>query len=636
MSNWLSITWESGRMRLLVSRVQSGSVIFEHADQFTFQHDDKGKSAKEQLAEFLRKYRYGKLDTIVLLNRSEVEVRPMVFPPVPIDELSDLVRFQAVKEFNAYDQNSPLDYFVTNKFENISRSALFPTVFKSSEQNANPANNSASQNASAGGSPIHLLASTIRHELFQKIKQFCDESGLNLKHIFLRPCESAYLLRFSTTFNPVRTILLLELDAEEISHIVIYQGEPVFIRSPKISTPTDVTSPDFVAILTAELRRTMIAVRNEIQGVTVDDVVICGADSNFNELAKLLSAAISIPVKNFDTWNDPKIASSKNNIARGNLIKTTGKLQDDLNAKNIANPERYAALIGSTLRTGKNIQTDIDFCNPKRPKEKIGYRILANAAVVFIFLLVTSLIGYAFYVQHSLALSNSELSKEKYKLEQTAKKIAPLRTQLNAIESWQTDKINWFEQLGWLSRNAPEPRDMMITNLTLNASQGGSMTFTSLVRNSAIVAPMEEKLRSDNHDVKTGEKSETKGTPLYNYQVKLSVYLMKSDWNLAPVEDAPLVETIKIDKPKTETTSTTNNTPTTPPATPTPNPTPPPPTPTQQNTTQPPQTNTIITQPINITTQPPTEIIAEDDKHPDDERNGELDEEDEEEREEDF
>ncbi|MDR1052789.1 MAG: hypothetical protein LBL39_01285 [Planctomycetaceae bacterium] len=568
MANWLTITWENDRLRLLGARVQGGTVVFEHAAQIVLRKNENGSTTKDQLLQFLQKHRLTKSETIVLLNRSDVEVRPMLFPPVPVDELCDLVRFQAVKEFNAYDQSSPLDFFVTNKFANISRSALFPSVFNTTgrHHNANreTTNNETKKTSTPTGSPVHLLASTIRRELFQKIGKFCEESGLNLRHILLRPCESAYLWKFSGEFNPTRTILLLELDEEEISQTVLHNGEPVFIRSPKIISPEDVSNHDFVAVLSVELRRTMFAVRNEIQGVTVDDIVVCGKSSRFTDLSKQIADALGVPVKMFDAWSDPKLSGSKIRIARGDLVKTSDKLQNELTAGDIPNPERYTALIGSILRVANNAPSDIDFCNPKKRQERIGYRVFANLAIVAVFLLLAGWVGYEFYTQYSLIANNKTLSDKKYQLEQTAKSVAPSRLQLQEIEDWHDDKIDWFEQLGWLSRNAPKSQDMMLTTLTLDAPQKKSgskvlMNFTAVVRDSSIVSPMEENFRTENHDVRTGDKSETRDNSQYRYQVVLGVYLKEPNTNLFTDEDEPITEPPKDSTENKNLPETNNN-----------------------------------------------------------------------------
>ncbi|MDR1477610.1 MAG: hypothetical protein LBJ00_01575 [Planctomycetaceae bacterium] len=565
MANWVTLTWENDRLRLLEARVQGASIVFEHVAQFILPKNENSLPIKDQLRQFIQKHRLGKVEAIVLLNRSDVEVRPMLFPPVPVDELCDLVRFQAVKEFNAYDQNSPLDFFVTNKFANISRSALFPSVFSSSSRTNNPNRESTphetTRTANHNNSPVHLLASTIRRELFQKISKFCEESGLNLRRILLRPCESAYLWKFSDEFNPTRTVLLLELDEEEIAQTVLHNGEPVFIRSPKIISPDDVSNPDFVAVLAVELRRTMIAVRNEIQGVTVDDIVVCGKDSRFADLARQISDTLGVPVKMFDAWSDPKSSGSKMLGVKSDLVKTSAKLQSELKTGKIHDPERYIALIGSIVRVGRNVSSDIDFCNPKRKQERIGYRIFANLAIAVVFLLILGWVGHGFYSQYSLNESNKALARKQNKLELTVKSVVPSRLQLQAIEGWHTDKIDWFGQIGWLCRNAPKSQDMMLTTLTLAATQGGSMSFTSLVRDSSIVSPMEEKFRSDNHDVRTGDKSEIYNNQRYRYQVMLWIYLSMSDANLIPVEfgEELITEPPTNDLPENNTAPADNN-----------------------------------------------------------------------------
>jgi hypothetical protein len=64
---------------------------------------------------------------------------------------------------------------------------------------------------------------------------------------------------------------------------------------------------------------------------------------------------------------------------------------------------------------------------------------------------------------------------------------------------------------------------MIVTELTLGANRGGSMTLKTLVRDSSVVSPMEERLRDDKHEVKTGEKGEVKGNPLYGFRFDLSI-----------------------------------------------------------------------------------------------------------------
>lgn len=555
MANWLSITWEDERLLLLAAKTQGKTVLFQQLAELNLAQypsatsgesdlrvernsADSGEqrilkvskpSLKKQLAEYIRQNKLGKAETVILLSRSDVEVRPMVFPPVPVEELPDLVKFQAAKEFNALDLNSPLDFFITNKLDNVTRSTLFPVVKSGGKRSKNASQAPAGNDASTGTAPKYVLASTIRGDLFHKIELFCDDLGLTLRRIVLRPCETAFLFKESGLYQPGRTTLLVELEADETSQTVIFQGEPVFMRSPKISCPDDIANPDFAARLVAELKRTRIAVRNEIQGVTADEVVLCGVGPAHEKLARMLSEGLAIPVRNFDPWE---------NISRGgSLVKMP--LQEQSNR-----PECFAPLIGSLLRVGRNEAADIDFNNPKKRPESIGQRQILNAVIATALALLVALLGFGFYYRDSLEREVKRLNAKRNNLTETAKIVGVERTQLKAIDDWNADNVNWFEQLGWLSRQAPPARDMMLTDLMFSANQRGSMTLKSLVRKSSIVSPMEESLREGDHDIKTAEKAEVKGNPFYGFRFNLSVLLSKNAATALPnTETEPIPST---------------------------------------------------------------------------------------------
>ena len=176
MAIWVAITWENNRLLFLSASTSGRAVTFEHATAI-----DEPK----KLSDLISRHRLAKAETIVVLNRSDVEVRPMLFPPVPIDDLPDLVKFQATKEFNHLEPNAPVDFFVTGKLEDVSRSTLFPAVKPSDSESI------------SDGAPRHILASTLRLNTLQQIRTFCEEQNLVLRHIVLRPCATAALWRRS-------------------------------------------------------------------------------------------------------------------------------------------------------------------------------------------------------------------------------------------------------------------------------------------------------------------------------------------------------------------------------------------------------------------------------------------------------
>ncbi|MDR0608563.1 MAG: pilus assembly protein PilM [Planctomycetaceae bacterium] len=504
MPNVIAITWENDRLLVLSATVHNSSATFDHAELLV---------SKDRLKEHVQKYRLIKSEVIVVLSRADVEVRPMVFPPVPVDELPDLVKFQATKEFNGYDPTAPLDFFITNKLEHVSRSTLFPAVRTVNKKGK-------ADEMISGGSPKHLLASTLRPATLRKIQEFCDELNLTLRRVVLRPCETAYLWRHTTGFDPDRAALIVELDSQETSQSVLFQGEPVFMRSPKISCPEDVSASDFAARLIAELKRTRIAVRNEIQGVTVDEVVLCGVGANFESLAKQVSNGLDIPVKTFDPWQG---------------IRCSGTLQKNLPEK----PERFASLIGTILQNIRNESSNIDFCNPKKRREPAGHRQLITGILAAALFVLTCLIGFGFYSRTSLTNEVRTLKAKFNTLKNTAGTVTEQQNQLNAIDAWLADNVDWFEQLDWLSRKMPGAQEMILTELTFSANNGGSMNLRSLLKDFSVVSPMEEQLRDEKHVIKPGEKGTSSGNPQYGFRYDLSVFLSKKSADAFTKETQP-------------------------------------------------------------------------------------------------
>ena len=481
MATWIAITWETGRLLLLSASASGRAVTFEHAAAL---------DAPKKIGELISSHRLSKAETIVILSRADVEVRPMVFPPVPSAELPDLVKFQAGKEFNNYDPNAPVDFYVTSKLENVSRSTLFPAV-------------KASDSASASdGAPKHLLASTLRLNTFQKIKAFCDGHNLMLRHIVLRPCATAALWRQSGNSTPTRSSLLVEFDKNEASQTVVFQGEPVFMRSPKITRPQDVSVPDFAARIVAELKRTRIAVRNEIHGIDVDEVVLCGSGIAFESLSEQLSHGLEIPVRLFDPL-------------KGLTVKAP-----DVN-------EQYAALLGAIQQAVRKEPPQIDFCNPKKRAEDTSKRNLFTGIAAAVFILVIGLFGYIFYNRMTLEKEVKILKQQLDTLKNTAGTVVEQKKQLDEIDKWLADDINWFKQLGWLSEKALPSEDMMVRNLNFLSASGGSIRFASLLRDQNLVSQMEERFRDSSHAPLPGQLSSEPENTRYKSRRDMVIHLSK-------------------------------------------------------------------------------------------------------------
>ncbi|MGL6196343.1 MAG: hypothetical protein ACRC2T_16115, partial [Thermoguttaceae bacterium] len=129
MPNLLTITWDENRLLLLVAKSQGKKVIFEDAASVSLRSpsDKSGvfravsassskklipDSVSNFILDYTSKNKLAKSDVVFVLSRSDVEVRTMMFPNIPVDEIPEMIKFQASREFSHYDQNTPLDFFV--------------------------------------------------------------------------------------------------------------------------------------------------------------------------------------------------------------------------------------------------------------------------------------------------------------------------------------------------------------------------------------------------------------------------------------------------------------------------------------------------------------------------------------------
>ncbi|MCL2348518.1 MAG: hypothetical protein FWC50_09705, partial [Planctomycetaceae bacterium] len=288
MSNWVAFHWDKNQLLILTARNKKGKLFLEKAVRIFPElksNSDSGPdvsaakspaftndSVRESLHKFVQQERLGKYDTVAVLGRDDVEVRSMIFPSVPNDELPDMARFQAPKDFTEYDASALLDF------------VLFDGARKDKK---------------------HILASVLTKAKFDATESIATGAGLDLQRIVLGPCESAQ--RFATitvqqkTGGAGKTTLLVEMGEISASLVLLYRGKPAFVRTAHFQKPVwaelektrkeQFDSPDELdnwKWFTSEFKRTIVAAINEVPSEKIDEIVLCGVGERFEKLLRLL------------------------------------------------------------------------------------------------------------------------------------------------------------------------------------------------------------------------------------------------------------------------------------------------------------------------------------------------------------
>ena len=528
--SFLTITWDENQLLLLTAKNHGKEVVFENAAYISLKtsSDKSGifraispESAESLIPEkvsdsvlrFVREHKLAKSDAVFVVSRSEVEVRPFTLPPIPPDELPDAIRFQAPKEFNRYDPNSPIDFFTLNEWEGYGNGTKSVKNEKTSTVSAATSNGKTAKIEINGGAKRRVLASTIRPELVKEITALCEKANLDLKRIVLHPCEETFLLRQLPSFSLDQTYLLVETDPTEALLTIIFRGQPVFMRSPRLfgDRAERMKITGLAPQILAEIKRTLIAVRNEIQGISVDQIIMLGNSGDHQKLANDLSAALTIPVMQFDPWAG---------INRGGNLK---KMLPE-------SPELFAPLIGAMLLAGRNLPSDIDYVNPKRRPPDHSKQKLFTAITCAAVCLVLFAIGFGYWRNDAAKKEVLRLSVLKEKLKKEAEEVDKKQKLVNSITTWESNRFDWLSQLDWLSRKVPSSEDFMLVSLDSHVptSGKGKITLKGLAKNAEVAMQTVDQLRDDTHQPSRNTiGSKTSSNPRYPHQIDFDVEVVQ-------------------------------------------------------------------------------------------------------------
>ena len=531
MSHWIAVSWNKNQLLLLSAKTKKGKTFFEKALRILPDLNaepagsekprsgaqksesqppvDEGftpEMVKAKLRHFVQQERLGKCDTVVVVERGDVEVRSMIFPPVPNDEIPEMARFQAAKEFTEYDPSAALDF------------VLFDGARKDKK---------------------HILAATLTKSKRDTIEGVVTGAGLDLQRIVLGPCESAKRFAAITvqqrTGGAGKTTLLVEMGESSATLVLLYRGMPAFVRTANFQNPVWASldqadkkrfeSADELANwrwLTDEFKRTIIAAINDVPSEKIDEIVLCGTGERYEKLVRLLEESLAVPVSLFNVWR---------------FENREGEIANHLPVYE----EQFLPLIGALSAALVEKPNALDFKNPKRKPEKKSKRHLVTIAIALVLVLVFALGTWGGLRRMALDAELKDLIARENSLKEDAAKTERLKLQYDSINAWQKSDINWLEQLEWLSNSIPSDEDVILSSgLMLRAPVNANQTieFTALTRGSTVAPKLEQNLRDETHTVRS-PKAEPSQDPMYTQKRELTVTILPPKEQPKPLAKAP-------------------------------------------------------------------------------------------------
>ena len=401
-----------------------------------------------QIGAALHAHGLSRAEALVGIGRSSAELRQLSLPPAPDDELPDLLRMQATREFNTVDESWPLDFV---------------------PQRAAP------------NQPRSVLAAVIEPTLLADIEKLCEAANLKPLRIELRPFAAAACVHRRRPAPADHARLLVDLVGDEAELTVLDADEVVFLRAARL--PGDpLTSADAAQILMGELRRTLAAAQNQLGASQVQSILLCGAEKAHAELAETIRKALPLPVELFDVFDLPEVASA---------------------VRGTADSRRMAALFGMLLDELDHRRPALDFLHPRRrpelPDRRRGY-ILAGAALTALALLY---FAYIWWASNQLANEARRLAYESRSLDPSVAIAEKTFQSVTELSKWTEAEVVWLDKLQTLARKLPHAQDVMLTQVVASTGGGhvGQVKLEGLAKSPEVIDALETALRDAGYHV---------------------------------------------------------------------------------------------------------------------------------------
>ena len=115
MNRMIAIEWSAQEIRAVVAALGGHRVAIEHAFAVPCNGGEPGAEPPEQrigrlIAAELDARGIGRPPALVVVRRGGIELRQLQLPPAPEEDLPDMVRFQAAREFNELNEDWRLDF----------------------------------------------------------------------------------------------------------------------------------------------------------------------------------------------------------------------------------------------------------------------------------------------------------------------------------------------------------------------------------------------------------------------------------------------------------------------------------------------------------------------------------------------
>jgi Tfp pilus assembly PilM family ATPase len=467
-----------------------------------------GKQVGARLAEVIGRDLSDKATTIVGVGRDHVQIKLLSLPPAPDEELPDLVRFQAEREFTALGSEAALDYI--------------PLSGDADTQH-------------------QVLAVALSPAGITEAREAAQGVGLEVDRITVRALAAVSLVERAGAVGANAVTLIVNPLGDEADLIVLDVGKAVLMRTVRLPDPDQQAARQ--RTLTGEIRRTVAAARQQLGDRPIEQVLLCGNSSAVDQVDGL-GEDLGLTVKMFDPAAHAPSGFAGSRVPPASLA-------------------RFSSVLGMALAEADRRPPIVDFLNVRKKVERARFTrehaIAAGAAAALLFMFGM----YLWWQNHKISSEMTRVEIELKQHKKAVKELAETKELADAVATWDLTRVNWLDELTGLSihmrpkllpktpeelraNGFPENSDVMIKQqLTLmrplgrNPEGGSILVVNAVAKTDNAAAELEDRLFADERLGILPEGGERE-TSVPGYQWKMDFKI-----NVPPYDEAEVQEAVE-------------------------------------------------------------------------------------------
>ncbi len=458
MADLLLIDWDDHEARLLTGSTSGGGLRVEKALAAPVEGDASPNTIAAALRPILANLSHGKRNVVLVLGGRDVQSRLLRVPPVPTDELPDLVRLRASTEFPIADDAAAIDFLPIDE---------------------------------QAGQPITVFAARMTAKTIAAAREVCNKLHVSPDSITMRGCGVAILAAAHNRPANVGVGLLIVRRGTELDLVGTLNDRLALVRS--VSLASDSNADSLGPAAAREIRRTLAAITSELVASHVDSTTWVVGDETDKQLADYCSRGLPRQIQQVE--------------------------YADLVSSDVAWPDgavAFAGMNGMGLALAKR-KLPIDFLSPRKPAEKptpVRAYALAAALAALVFLGG----GWLSYSKvASLERAAAADIEERQVVDSDVEKLADEVRNSRDVEQWLATDVNWLDEIDRIATTLrPEPldnhdefqpdRDVVLSLLSAKKAAakrgvGGTIELDGGVRDEDVLENLENQLRGPGRQV---------------------------------------------------------------------------------------------------------------------------------------